>query len=208
MTLIVLLAIGFHMLYGAPEYEIVRGGPVPGMTRDPHAEHRFAPTLEEWQFSLARSVGGGVNQVEMVTVVYRPVGDDAVGRTGVPVDNPWFVFLGGTGDVGDPAAAVRKMARWPALTYHPTGWSLESADGGLTDNPELAERGGRAGCSNYGDGSNIPYLDALDAGKLIVDGGCFWATEKSFGAVIATNPDLTSPTEFAVRMRAALERSG
>ncbi|WP_067477371.1 hypothetical protein [Actinomadura hibisca] len=147
---------------GGDEYTITTPATVAGRQRDTSTESRLSTQMSSLRSQLESQSGGKIDS--FVSAFYK----DASGGTSLTVPQG-VMFVGGTGEMGDPDAFVRG--------FREAGQKA----GSVVTETEPGPHGGKAACGQV-------------SGSGVTISQCAWATRSSFGVVVPTTPGTSTGT--------------
>ncbi|MGI5164250.1 hypothetical protein ACQEU3_07840 [Spirillospora sp. CA-253888] len=153
---------------GGDEYTIAAPSSVAGRVRDTSTESQLNSQMSSLRSQLESQTDGKIDT--FVSAFYK---DSSGGTTGTMPQG--VMFVGGTGDMGNPSAFVRG--------FREAGRKAGSVVTEVSPGPN----GGKAACGQV-------------SGAGVTISQCAWATSSSFGVVVPTTPG-TSVSSTASLMR-------
>ncbi|WP_157420435.1 hypothetical protein [Actinomadura kijaniata] len=169
LVLLLVVVVAFVALSGGKEYTISPPTTVLGHTRDSAMESRMSSQMSGIQSQMRTAAKGKID--DFVTAFYKK---DS-GGTSSTVLPAGVVFVGGTGDIGDPESFIKGFKE------------AGSRGGSLVIDVDPGTHGGEAACGRVSSG----------AVSLVQ---CAWATSSTFGVIVPTTTS-ESTTSAAVTMR-------
>lgn len=173
LALVVVLAVVVIVISasGGKEYTINAASTAGGWSRDVSTESRLSSQISTLRSSFNRATNGKITNV--VTAFYK----DPAGSSSSLLNTPTGVmFVGGTGDLGDPDEFVKGFRREAVRS------------GALVTEVDAGENGGKAVCGRISQSGTSTAI-------------CAWATDNSFGELIPFSTSGKTTTEVSSLMR-------